>query len=374
MKALSIITNSSNITQTIYFLQSFIQKNNWFNNSNLYCLLVIQNDNDILSKINKQRILNIIPNSIFIESNKYKLKQQLERDNIDKHWHPIVYSKFEIIDLLDTYHKIVYIDTDIFINQNIIELFNDNNYDIECVSDIWPNLQYISNTENKNIQYIPLSLDNDFNCCGYFNDGVLVCNYNPKLKNDFYEFISKPFDESLWDKYKPYYPKYLQHCEQDIFNFFYRDHNYKINYLPLKYNFIIKHANRIDDINKCSIIHFTSDKFFNNFDLALNNKFYKEKLLQLFPIYIICNESVSNGYKEYYKSLGFKDILNNKDILPKNAYYIELNNDEYIILPISIFEIIYKMFFNNINYLKLNKINKVVIGPETNIFIKSSEI
>ena len=369
--AISTITDNNNINQTIFFLNSFKKYNSWFDGD----ILIIQKDYELLNMINQQRIINVFENNIvkFISSEKWKYKEIIKSkypNNYSDKFNEIVYCKLEILDLLDEYNKIIYFDTDIIINKDLSILFQENDYDLECSIDTYLD-PYIrnkiySNTDN-------LDINDIYEEAKYFCAGFMVFNKN--VKNEFEEFFTDKilnnniFDDLSINDYKGYNHKFLDYGEQDIFNLFYRSNNYKINYLPIKYHFLLRDLYKINNINDCAIIHYTHIKLHKDINKALRYKFYINYFKELFPTYIICKEEISKEYKKYYINLGFKDILNDIQLLPKTSYYIELKNNEYLKLNKSLFEIIYNMFYNQINKLNLSDINKIIYGPEQNLFI-----
>jgi lipopolysaccharide biosynthesis glycosyltransferase len=95
------------------FLYSYIVKNKYRPD----CIIIEEN---VITDSNKQKILNIYPNSSFIKpSNTFDIKKSFERRN----WLINPASRFSIF-LIKDYEKIIFFDADMLVVDNIEDLFN----------------------------------------------------------------------------------------------------------------------------------------------------------------------------------------------------------------------------------------------------------
>ena len=231
-------------------------------------------DDDVVDsqKESLKRIVNAYQRKsiYFYNADKIYIKDFPALDNAF-HIKRATYYRLYLTDILpQDIDKILYLDGDIIVENNLEELWNT---DISGYS-----IGSVAEQETDNITtYNRLSYPHEL---GYFNAGVLLVNLsywrNNSLSKKFTEFIEK-------------YPERIKYHDQDVLNYVLRDS--KLN-LPLKYNvqpaFFYKKEYIMMDLQKYGqqieeakmnpyILHFsTKFKPWNeDFSHPLKNEFYK---------------------------------------------------------------------------------------------------
>lgn len=122
--------------------------------------------------------------------------------------------KFEIPSILKDFEKVIYIDTDTIILQDLSELYS---IDLkETYAGVVLDYYLMKNNDHK-----ALGLNN------YFNAGVMLLN-NKKIREDF--------DKSIFGETYIQNDERFMHHDQDVFNYIFKDN---ITIIPSKYNFMV---------------------------------------------------------------------------------------------------------------------------------------
>ena len=172
----------------------------------------------------------------------------LERFPDVAHYSINAFSRYFIPEIAPDLEKALYIDVDVIVKGDIVELYNQDleNYDIAAVLEDF----YAGNYTNLKEKIYPKYNGGD----KYFNSGVLLFNVQNFIKKKYPEkFVKLTID--LYDK--------LCCPDQDVFNIVF-ENNFKI--LDYKYNFMPDHLEmlktkhpEIQNIEPL-IIHYTSQK------------------------------------------------------------------------------------------------------------------
>ena len=201
-------------------LQSIIEnskKDEW------YDIIVFNCD---ISDYNKKLLMEMIPNNFslrfynptgFIQA-KFK-NLQLKAMN---YWSIEMYYRIFIPFIMQKYDKVLYLDSDIVVNNNLKELF-DYDFENQCimaVRDTAPQNFHLNGFE-KRLKYVKntLKLENEFD---YFNSGMLIFNI-PKINLE--QYIIK-----ITEAFKI---KKLLFPDQDILNFIFQ---HKVKFLHPQWN------------------------------------------------------------------------------------------------------------------------------------------
>jgi len=263
---------------------------------NLACIILEGVSNNVRNILKKSNI----------HVHEYCLKEILSQFNIkddysdyllNKHY----YGKYIIFNLLN-YKKIIYLDSDLLIRENIDHLFN---YD--TTNKIYITYDVFFRSQNKSIIFKK----------NQFNSGVIILEPSNKIYNILYEkisdFIGKK-DELITD--------------QTIFNLLNEQSYIIINYLDFKYNFISVLGNNeyIIKNENPAIVHFIlHPKPWNIIDLdenILQLKIYsnpKKYFLEWIDLYFDMVKKILNNMTECNIFLDFKDVF-----LVENSYNNEI--------------------------------------------------
>ena len=144
---------------------------------NNYDILVFENDFD---KLTKCKLLSLIENHQnfhirFISIEEYLAKYKDINFSIHNHFTKAVYYRLFIPQILNQYEKIVYLDTDLIIKQDIADFYKENiqNYSLGAIEDFEMNRLYYTEAGIKNYIDNILKLKS---ISHYFNSGVLLMN------------------------------------------------------------------------------------------------------------------------------------------------------------------------------------------------------
>jgi lipopolysaccharide biosynthesis glycosyltransferase len=194
---------------------------------------------DDVSLENRKKLTSYKAENVFIElmvCSTEHISNHLDYQHVSKH----CLLKFDIPDLFPQYDKILYLDGDILVKKDLLELYNANlnDYFLAGVSDI---------SIVKDFGYF-----NKLNLPDYFNAGILLLN--AKLLRD-----EKIRDLLYKERESPNYC----YVDQDVWNMVCKD---KILWLPFKYN------NQISNIKKLGFS-------FDDFNHYYGENYKSEKLL-----------------------------------------------------------------------------------------------
>ena len=174
----------------------------------------------------KEKFSNFSIEFIKIDFNKY-----FSNFRTDTQWSLDVYSRFLIPDLKPNLDKIIYLDVDVLVFNDITKLYNLDlsNYGLGAVQDLYACIDhrcdlYLTNPKQ------------------YFNSGVLLINCDYWRKN---KILDKLFE--IEKKYK----NKLIFFDQDLLNICFND-NYKI--LDYEYNLQTEQIFRFDNLNKQEVL------------------------------------------------------------------------------------------------------------------------
>ena len=203
-------------------------------------------------------------------------KEHFKNFSLPKNLTLSTYSRLLIPKLKPELKKVIYIDSDTIVLNDIKDLYSEDleNYTIGA---IWNASRKTYNTDTK----IPLELSDDYK---YFNAGVLLI--------DVQKWIKQNVTQHLFEIQKKYENK-IPHADETLLNKYF-DNNYKI--LDLKYNFLDWDFHRSKIPEKIYIRHFVAE------DL----KPWKISPEKNCPFYKHHNE-----YWQYAKNSGFFETMKN---------------------------------------------------------------
>lgn len=196
-----------------------------------YDIVVFESD---ITERHKKLLLDMLPENFsirFFDPTSYIIENFKDFDiSSSGRWSSSIYYRLFIPFVMSDYDRILYLDSDILVIDDLVELFeiDISNFGIAAVRDtISPilhlNIKRFAHFKNN------LKLNNPEN---YFNSGVLLFN----LKN----INNKSYFEKLMHLL---YIKDLMHPDQDILNCLFED---KVKFLPARYNYMC-HACQADD-------------------------------------------------------------------------------------------------------------------------------
>lgn len=205
--------------------------------------------------------------------------------------------------VLSEYDKILYLDSDIVVQENWVNIFNIDisDYYVAAVNDIWGNWEcYLNNSDLEKYRKRELMLDNPIN---YFNAGVLLINLE-KFRKEYKE--NELLDLAMSKNWRKH--------DQDLLNYICRDH---VKWLDYSWNLIECPSKKAQSVvpkdeyeryMRCYetpfIIHYATRKPWYIFDMMHTEAFwqyafqtpYKEYLLKQF----IQNQMISGSILENY--------------------------------------------------------------------------
>ena len=257
----------------------------------------------------------------FIDINKYfKNNEDIKFKGETRHLTRSTYSRLFIPDIFKHYNKVIYLDVDILINDNLIELYNTDSENYLIVGVKHTNsysfkLEYITKTKGEGIEKKVLNIDNYIED-SHINAGVIL--YNIKSCNE-YDFLNKCLEFIKNHDSLPFQ-------DQDVLNGVCSG---KIKCISFEYNFCFEDIGDtsnfsqelIDELNKkIKIFHFYGLKpwisgGFNGWSYqkwiktSFKSPFFKGKIQRLFKAkidlirYEICNKMyISKRRTNKYKS------------------------------------------------------------------------
>ena len=209
----------------------------------------------ISGKINikDENALKKIYNNIIINHYVSPLEKTMKNANCTLMWSLMAFARYEAFELLDNYNKVLYLDTDILIQKDIIELLNIN----KDISVSYESINLRENVENK-------ILSEKFNSDKYnldakvFNSVVLLINDSIKKRKEIKEWCYKMTEKWLM-------------ADQPIFNLMVQEFNLEVNDFSDKYNryYLSNNADNED----AYILHTAWEKKFWN---GINNNEWNE--------------------------------------------------------------------------------------------------
>lgn len=246
-------------------------------------------------------VINILQqNNIILY--RYSLTETLKIFNYDENFinHLVnkhYYGKFFIYDLT-IYDKIIYLDTDLLIRENIDHLFLKDCSENKCYMTY--DTEY--NSENNDI----LLRTNTF------NSGVVILQPNKEICYNFYLYLKMIYENNVG----------ALKTDQDVFEIMNNNNFINVQHLEYKYNcpgMASKYFTRNNFLDDIVIIHFTlSPKPWNFIDFSDNitiNKYYsdfKEYLIEWCKIYNeMILDSISNAFSnDMYVNLRDPYLIN----------------------------------------------------------------
>ena len=211
--------NDAYIKGAIVTIYSFIKNNEWFSKMG-GDIIIAYPDNDKLSAENKEIISKLYSNIIFIEINssdeKYLQFDKIMGKGLKKRFGPIIY-KFNAFTLKE-YDRIVIMDVDFLVKENISELFLKEDIKFGAVIDKYFN-KYLTEFTKRHDEYFNvgiMSVGNEYLNDNIINEAIDIIK-NDKLKTETEVFT-----------FKGEYP------EQDILNLIMS--KYDVTLMPSKYN------------------------------------------------------------------------------------------------------------------------------------------
>lgn len=273
-----------------------------------YDLIILHSD---IEEKNKKLLINMLPNNFslrFFDVSSLAVKFIKNYDNF-QYWSKEIYYRLFIPILMQKYSKVLYLDSDIIINQCIDNIFETDfeNKDIVAIKDpISPTLHLDKNSERFEHIRNSLGIKNTNN---YFNSGVLLFNIPNINVIDYTQNLQRAISINNF-----------QFPDQDILNVIFEN---RIKLISQKWNYCCgtliwneRYLNEIcGDFKKDFfearsfpvIIHYTSPKkpwnavdedFFNVFwQYARHTDFYEELLYQM------CRKTTQDTLKEEMKNI-----------------------------------------------------------------------
>ena len=253
---------------------------------------------------------------IFIQYTQEDFFNKLNVKNIEKtkqflHWTHISFSIYEIFDLLDKYHEILWLDCDIIIKKNFSELFT--------LGNVLMRPGYTS------LNYALGGGEEDLNNIKCFNSGVVLCKdiiQYKDLTNQCYIETKKRFLN-------------LKLPDQAIISYVLLKNNIDITIMDKRYNNFYPFT----DIEDAKIIHTT----------ACKHKPWSSSLLSIYFV------EFTKEYRQWVLLGGSRYINDNK----KNYSYIGNSLGELI------------KYLDNIQ-LFINEQNKIIKNLKKNFYIKTN--
>lgn len=314
-------------------LQSLIENSS---KENFYDVIVFECD---ITDDNKKRLMKLIPQNFslrFYNIDTY-IKTNFPQINLKSqdYWSIAMFYRIFIPFIMQDYERVLYLDSDMVINNNIDELFSmQTSKKIMAVRDTYSIQEEIYQNQTR-LNFIKeiLNLDDVEN---YFNSGMIVFNLINIDLQDYYQKLIDAFNIKL-----------LMYPDQDILNKVFYD---EVEYLSFKYNCSIGYkyymvdmeskiqekylSDFLSDQEKPSIIHYTGKL------KPWNTRYQKQGVLgDLFWFYarktffyeeIILFNSINNMCLT--KKPSFAEIL----FSIKNVYRKEIKHKVITILGIKI--------------------------------------
>ena len=189
-----------------------------------------------------ENALKKIYKNIIINQYKSPLEKTMKNANCTLMWSLMAFARYEAFELLDKYNKILYLDTDVLIQKDIIKLLDINN-DIAVYHE---NMPLKASTEDK-------ILTENFNSTKYnldinlFNSGVLLINDSIKNGKEIKEWCYKMSEK--WSM-----------ADQPVLNLMVQEFNLEVYDFSDKYNRYYLLNNSIN--NDAYILHMAYGKKF----------------------------------------------------------------------------------------------------------------
>ena len=225
--------NKSYLTQTCVVIQSIL--NNSASNFNFYILStdIESSDEEKLRRFVTKRSPNSDLKTIDMKSHiNHNLENYMSRRKFYNHISCETYFRFYIPELFNEYDKVIYLDADILVFDDLKKIFeiDISKHYAAVVKDIWQ--RYLSTVDSHNTETRPsLSFERYFKEIigvrseNYFNAGVLVLNLasirKDKLSDKFWDFAYKNSP--------------LEFQDQDVLNAIF---NGKVYYLETRWNLL----------------------------------------------------------------------------------------------------------------------------------------
>lgn len=298
---------------------------------NIICTEVI--DNTMFNGINnicKDNNVNIYVKKV---ENKYK-----NIDNYNKKITNTALLKFSIADILTNYDKVLYLDSDTLILNDLTNLFNEN------ISEQYAAVIKDLYAMKHDGEHLNLGVEK------YFNSGVMLLN-TKTLR-----------EKNISDKLIEYKLKSKSHyVDQNSFNYIFNNHT---KFISPKYNYITSNfmysKEEVEeffettiDYNHIDIVHFSNKPWNTN----MQNEYFFEKFWHYYQ------------YTDYYKNdqmFAINKIIEQKvRSIEINIYdemhkiYTYLDNSKYIHTDINSINTDINSINNEVNIIH-NKINKII--------------
>lgn len=312
-----LLTDNGYVMPTYVTIYSIFKNRNKKIKYNIYllCYCVDKNNKNKLLKLNCN---NFHINIIDLESNDIS---QYKIDNIPAT--PTSINKFFIPDILSEINKVLYLDGDIIVRCDLVDLFNyevGDNY-IAAVKDV----EGLSMTFKKNVGY------------KYFNSGVMLMNLNlmrdDGIPSKLYEYrkngVNRLMDQDALNYIlidRVLYLPFEYNVQTNVLSVNYLNNNdiYKLENIKSFWNISDDYKTTDDILNNAKIVHYTSTKpwkYFDGFGNDLWYSFYIQSSYDEIPIIrksaylsdIINSESYKLGSKivQFYAKI-FRKKCNNK--------------------------------------------------------------
>lgn len=285
--------------------------------NNNYDIIILDSD---ISEVNKIRIKTMIDGMKNVSVRYFNVNSCYKKYDESifftiGHFKLENYNRIFIPDIFHNYEKIIYLDSDIVVLDDISNLYNinlDDNLvgaapDIEIIRN---RKEYFDYCENE------LRIDSVFD---YFSSGVMLFNIKEVMKIDFSELCIKELrrikiprcvDQCILNAVCKNRIKYIDVNWNIQYHIPYIDTKYKEN-LPEKY--LKKYT---DALANPKILHFTSaNKPWNNFEVSATNVFWEYAKMTPFYEQIICANSTRavNWLTFLNKRVEFLEWKNNKN-------------------------------------------------------------
>lgn len=244
--AITYLVDNDFADYTMVSLVSFIKNNKWFNGD-----VIIICHEDTLSTINREKFRKIYHKVIFRETNKIVYEESMEflKDKIAQNSFPLaMLYKLEVF-VLQEYDKVLVLDGDTLIIDNVYELF-DNKHDLILTSDSITKFYGEQVTSgNTSIWY---GLNNVYCNGGVYCIGKKYLNERDKML----EYIKTNVNFNIEGDFLNM--KYFM--EQDLINLYFNNKNGCVIYPPI-YNLQVRDIKQ-EQISYCinsKIIHYLGE-------------------------------------------------------------------------------------------------------------------
>jgi lipopolysaccharide biosynthesis glycosyltransferase len=175
----------------------------------------------------------------------------------------LCFNKLQMLDMLDKYDRILYLDSDVLVGLNCPDLFQEYKYGQMAMLDESPFLDYSKNLKSM-AEYYKIDINIEDNPT-YFNAGVILFDRSHK---SFLQMPEELGDSDIVNGKFTMFDEYKDFTEQTYFNLMIRKYGIDVEHLSFRYN----RCELMDSFTKehryqSYIIHYAG---FQDFDELIN--------------------------------------------------------------------------------------------------------